>query len=181
MKLRDRQEKVERIISSYKLSKGGPFQETSTHVRGEVDVLGAILLIGNTDEESFNGGFDREGARPGLLSRFRFETSLRETDKLVAELVAGYKGEGNHSDVSGSQLSLAKVFYKADINDWFSAVAIPVGAHFRDVDAAVVSSYQVSTICCRFCFYIGCVFASIFCIQIDWIMLKTKLIPVHIV
>ncbi|KAL1222887.1 hypothetical protein V5N11_022190 [Cardamine amara subsp. amara] len=137
MKLRDRQEKVERIISSYKLSKGGPFQETSTHVKGEVDVLGAILLIGNTDEESFNGGLDREGARPGLLSRFRFETSLRETDKLVAELVAG-----NHSDVSGSQLSLAKVFYKADINDWLSAVAIPFGAHFRDIDAAVVSSYQ---------------------------------------
>ncbi|XP_024007718.1 uncharacterized protein LOC18993747 isoform X2 [Eutrema salsugineum] len=141
MKLRDRQEKVERIVSSYKLSKGGPFQETSTHVKGEVDVLGAMLLMGNTDEESLNG-LDREGVRPGLLSRFMFETSLRETDRLVAELVAGYKGEGNHSDVSGNQLSLAKVFYKADINDWFSAVAIPVGAHFRDIDAAIVSSYQ---------------------------------------
>ncbi|XP_010476038.1 PREDICTED: uncharacterized protein LOC104755371 [Camelina sativa] len=139
MKLRDRQEKVERIISSYKSSKAGPFQETSTHVRGEVDVLGAILLAGNTEEESFN----REGVRPGLLSRFVFETSLRETDKLVAELVAGYKGEGNLSDFSGSQqLSLAKVFYRADVNDWFSAVAIPVGAHFRDVDTDIVSSYQ---------------------------------------
>ncbi|KAF8090674.1 hypothetical protein N665_0469s0011 [Sinapis alba] len=138
MKLRDRQEKVERILSSYKLSKGGPFQESSsTHVKGEVHVLGAMLLMGNTDEESFNG----QGVRPGLLSRFMFETSLRESDKLVAELVAG---EGDHSDgVSGKQLSLAKVFYKAEINDWFSAVAIPLGAHFRDFDdAALVSSYQ---------------------------------------
>lgn len=141
MKLRERQEKAERIISSYKLSKRGPFQENSTHVKGEVDVLGAMLLMGNTDEETLNG-LDREGVRPGLLSRFMFETSLRESDKLVAELVAGYKGERNHSDVSGNQLSLAKVFYKAEINDWFSAVAIPVGAHFRDIDAAVVSSYQ---------------------------------------
>lgn len=45
MKLRDRQEKVERMISS----KGGSFQETSsTHVRGEVDVLGAVLMMGST-------------------------------------------------------------------------------------------------------------------------------------
>ncbi|KAF8062599.1 hypothetical protein N665_1196s0005 [Sinapis alba] len=139
MKLRDRQEKVERVISSYKLSKGGPFQETSTHVRGEVDVLGAMLMMGNTDEESFSG-LDSEGVRPGLLSRFVFETRLRETDRLVAELVAGYQREGNH--VSGNQLSLAKVFYKAEISDWFSAVAIPVGARFRDIDSALVSSYQ---------------------------------------
>ncbi|KAJ0256779.1 GDSL esterase/lipase [Hirschfeldia incana] len=149
MKLRDRQEKVERILSSYKLSKGGPFQESSgTHVKGEVHALGAMLLMGNTDEESLSG-LDRQGVRPGLVSRFMFETSLRETDKLVAELVAaGYNaGEGDHrSDVGVSgkqQLSLAKVFYKAEINDWFSAVAVPVGAHFRDFDdAAPVSSYQ---------------------------------------
>lgn len=173
MKLRDRQEKVEQIISSYKLSKEGPFQEASTHVKGEVDVLGAMLMMGNTDEESFNG-LDREEVRPGLLSRFMFETSLRETDRLVAELVAGYKGEGNHSEVSGNQLSLAKVFYKAEINDWLSAVAIPVGAHFRDIDADVVSSYQVPTNCCRFCFDICCVFAFILCVQIDWIFVNTK-------
>ncbi|KAF3572999.1 hypothetical protein F2Q69_00060650, partial [Brassica cretica] len=125
-KLRDRQEKMERVISS----KGGPFQETSTNVRGEVDVLGAMLMMGNADEESL------DGVRPGLLSRFVFETRLRETDKLVAELVAG---------VSGNQLSLAKVFYKAEISDWLSAVAIPVGARFRDINAALVSSYQAST------------------------------------
>jgi len=141
MKLRERQEKVERIISSQKLSKGGPFQETSTHVRGEVDVLGAILLMGNTDEESFNG-LNKEGVRPGLLSRFVFETSLRETDRLVAELVAGYNGAGSHRDFLGGELSLAKVFYKADINDWFSAIAIPVGAHFRDIEASTTFFFQ---------------------------------------
>ncbi|CAH8388899.1 unnamed protein product [Eruca vesicaria subsp. sativa] len=97
-------------------------------------------MMGDTDEESFSG-VDREGVRPGLLSRFVFETRLREMDRFVAELVAGYKGEGNDGG-SGSQLSLAKVFYKAEISDWFSAVAIPVGARFRDIDAALVSSYQ---------------------------------------
>ncbi|KAJ0248137.1 G-type lectin S-receptor-like serine/threonine-protein kinase [Hirschfeldia incana] len=138
-KLRDRQEKVERVISSYKLSNGGPFQEASTHVKGEVDVLGGVLMMGDSDDESLDGLY-REGVRPGLLSRFVFETKLGETDRLVAELVAGYRGEGNH--VSGNQLSLAKVFCKAEINDWFSAVAVPVGARFRDIDSALVSSYQ---------------------------------------
>ncbi|KAG2267920.1 hypothetical protein Bca52824_062475 [Brassica carinata] len=123
MKLRDRQEKVERILSSYKLSKGGPFQETSTHVKGEVHALGAMLLMGNTDEESLSG-LDREGVRPGLLSRFVFETSLRESDKFVAELQRW---------CFRRQLSLAKVFYKAEINDWFSAVAIPLGMNLTEV------------------------------------------------
>ncbi|KAF3494356.1 hypothetical protein DY000_02057901 [Brassica cretica] len=86
------------------LSKGGPFQESSTRVKDEADFLGAMLLMGNTDEDSFNG-IHRQGVRPGLLSRF--EASLRETDRLVTEeLVTGYKGSDG---VSGNQPSLAKV------------------------------------------------------------------------
>ncbi|CAF2115872.1 hypothetical protein YC2023_104210 [Brassica napus] len=54
-----------------------------------------------------------KGVRPGLLSRF--EASLRETDRLVTEeLVTGYKGSDG---VSGNQPSLAKVLYKAEINE----------------------------------------------------------------
>ncbi|CDY50220.1 BnaC08g14840D [Brassica napus] len=70
--------------------------------RGEVDVLGAMLMMGNADEESL------DGVRPGLLSRFVFETKLRERDKLVAELVAG---------VSGNQLSLAKGMNLTEVSE----------------------------------------------------------------
>lgn len=61
-------------------------------MKDEVD----ILLMENTAEESFNG-------RPGLISRFMFETSLRETDRIVS----GYK---ESDDVSGNQFSLANFF-----------------------------------------------------------------------
>uniref|UniRef100_A0A3Q7G093 Uncharacterized protein n=1 Tax=Solanum lycopersicum TaxID=4081 RepID=A0A3Q7G093_SOLLC len=50
MKLRDRQEKLERELAFFKSSKGSPFQETSTHVRGEFDAVGALLMIGTIDE-----------------------------------------------------------------------------------------------------------------------------------
>ncbi|XP_010539093.1 PREDICTED: uncharacterized protein LOC104813224 [Tarenaya hassleriana] len=141
MKLRDRQDKVERIISLYKSSKGGPFVEASTRVRADIDVLGAIFLMGNIDEGNFDV-LDKAGVEPGLLSRFTFETNLREKDSLVAELVTNHKGERHSRVVPGNQLSLAKVFYESEISDWFSAVAILVGARFRDIDAATPSSHQ---------------------------------------
>ncbi|KAH0863793.1 hypothetical protein HID58_081004, partial [Brassica napus] len=92
-KLRDRQEKMEREVR---------FKILALMSRGEVDVLGAMLMMGNADEESL------DGVRPGLLSRFVFETKLRERDKLVAELVAG---------VSGNQLSLAKGMNLTEVSE----------------------------------------------------------------
>ncbi|KAK2660770.1 hypothetical protein Ddye_007303 [Dipteronia dyeriana] len=131
MKLRDRQDKVERMLSFYRTSKGSPFQESSTHIRGEVDALGAILLTGDIDEQYLEA-LDRAGIRTGIDARFAFETTLRQNDTLVAELVASEKGNGNLGDISGSPLSLAKLFYAANFTDWFSAIAIPVGAQCRD-------------------------------------------------
>ncbi|KAL5847874.1 hypothetical protein ACOSQ3_011398 [Xanthoceras sorbifolium] len=131
MKLRDRQDKVERMLSFYRTSKGSPFQEASTHIRGEVDALGAILMMGDIDEQH-SEAVARAGIRTGIDSRFAFETTLRQNDTLVAELVASHHGNGNLGDVSGSPLSLAKLFYAANFTDWFSAIAIPVGAQCRD-------------------------------------------------
>ncbi|CAL5384666.1 unnamed protein product [Camellia sinensis] len=138
MKLRDRQDKVERVLSFYKSSKGSPFQESSTHVRGEVDVLGALLMMENVDQESCDA-ISRAGMRTGVHSRFTFETTIRQKDTLVTEFVVNGTGQ---DDVLGSPLSLAKVFYAANISDWFSVVAIPVGAHCRDVAVAVNSPYE---------------------------------------
>uniref|UniRef100_A0A5B7AXJ2 Uncharacterized protein n=1 Tax=Davidia involucrata TaxID=16924 RepID=A0A5B7AXJ2_DAVIN len=138
MKLRDRQDKVERMLSFYKSSKGSPFQEASTHVRGEIDILEALLMMDNVDQQNY-GTIRRAGIRTGIQSRFTFESTIRQNDNLVVEFVASEKGQG---DVLGSPLSLAKVFYEANISDWCSAVAIPVGAHCRDVGVATSSSYQ---------------------------------------
>ncbi|GFZ10470.1 hypothetical protein Acr_21g0010690 [Actinidia rufa] len=108
MKLRDRQDKVERVLSFYKSSKGSPFQEASTHVRGEVDMLGALLMMDNADQQNCDT-IRRAGIRTGVHS---------------------------------SPLSLAKVFYAANISDWFSVAAIPVGAHCRDVGIATNSHHE---------------------------------------
>ncbi|XP_044460815.1 uncharacterized protein LOC123192354 isoform X2 [Mangifera indica] len=142
MKLRDRQDKVERVLSFYKTAKGSPFQEASTHVRGEVDFLGGILMMRGIDSQHMDA-LDRAGIRTGITSRFIFETSFGQNDSLVAELIASETGNGSLlSDVSGIPLSLSKLSYAANVSDWCSATAIPVGAQCRDFDTTKNSSHQ---------------------------------------
>ncbi|KAL3641007.1 hypothetical protein CASFOL_015975 [Castilleja foliolosa] len=137
MKLRDRQEKVERLLT-YKSSKGSPFQEASTRVKGKVDILGALYFMDGVDEQKYEV-IQRSGIATGIDARLAFETGVREKDTLVAEFIASEKGPGG--DMSGRPLSLAKVVYKAYVNDWLSAIAVPVGAQWRDVGVPS-SSYQ---------------------------------------
>ncbi|XP_073135358.1 uncharacterized protein [Henckelia pumila] len=136
MKLRDRQDKVERILTFNKSSKGNPFQEASTHVRGKVDVLGGFFIMDGVDDEHKCDILQRSGIRTGIDARFTFETAVREKDIFLAEFTASEKGQG---DSFGGPLSLTKVFYGAHFRDWFSAVAIPMGAQCRDVEVATDS------------------------------------------
>ncbi|KAI7758286.1 hypothetical protein M8C21_009645 [Ambrosia artemisiifolia] len=123
MKLRDRQDKVERILS-FKSAKTSPFDEASTRVRGEIEALGMLLMIDRINEGN-QEAVDGMGIKSGVNSRFSFETTVREKDLLTAELVA--KGQ-----VDGP-LSLAKVVYSANVNDWCSLVAVPLGGKCSDV------------------------------------------------
>lgn len=132
MKLRDRQDKVERVLSSYAKFKGSPFQDAGTRMRGGVDLLGAILLMGEVNEEHYEA-IGKAGIRTGITSRFVFDTTVREKDNLVVEFMTDQKGREFLDDFSGTPLCLAKVFYKANAGDWFTATAIPMGAQFRDV------------------------------------------------
>ncbi|KAG6776605.1 hypothetical protein POTOM_020126 [Populus tomentosa] len=141
MKLRDRQDKVERVLSFYKTFKGSPFQENSTLVRGEVDASGAILMVGDIDQQHCDA-VGRAGIKTGISSRLTFETIVRQKDSLLAEFVAGQKGVVEIGGVSEGALTLAKVSYTANVNDWFSAIVIPVGAQFRDLDMTANSSNQ---------------------------------------
>ncbi|XP_021692635.2 uncharacterized protein LOC110673760 [Hevea brasiliensis] len=63
-----------------------------------------MLLLGNVDQQHYNA-LDRAGIKTGINSRFTFETTIREKDTLLAELVARPK---HGSEVSQSALSLAK-------------------------------------------------------------------------
>ncbi|XP_068313992.1 uncharacterized protein [Pyrus communis] len=144
MRLRDRQDKVERMVSLYGTSRGSPFQEASTLVRGEVDLLGAFLFVLNSEDEADHSSdaLTRAGMSTGVDSKFAFETTVRENDTLVAEFVAGQKHKSSLSDLSECPLSLAKVSYTANVSNWLSAIAIPVGARCRDVAVLTSPSHQ---------------------------------------
>ncbi|KAM0047098.1 hypothetical protein Hdeb2414_s0009g00324491 [Helianthus debilis subsp. tardiflorus] len=123
MKLRDRQDKVERLLS-FKSSKLSPFNEASTRVRGEIEALGMLLMVDGIHEGN-QEAISRMGVNTGVSSRFSFETTVREKDLVTAEFVA--KGQ-----VDGP-LSLAKVVYSANVNDWCDLIAVPLGAKCSDV------------------------------------------------
>lgn len=140
MKLRDRQDKVERILSLYKTAKGSPFQEVGTALRGEVDLLGALLMRHTVEHDDCNV-LGRAGIRTGVDTRFSFETTVRDNDALVVEFVSGHK----HNLVEEgfvSPLSLSKVFYTANAGDWLSAFVIPMGGKCSDVAVVTNPSHQ---------------------------------------
>lgn len=137
MKLRDRQDKVERMLTFYRTSKASPFQEASTHVRGVIDVVGAMFMVDNFDDPHYQT-VQNAGIRTGADLRLAFETAIREKDTLVAEFVADTKDQGNTLE---RPLSLGKLLYSANVSDWFSAVAIPMGARCSDV-AVEMSSFH---------------------------------------
>ncbi|BAT77670.1 uncharacterized protein HKW66_Vig0094260 [Vigna angularis] len=142
MKLRDRQEKVERILSFYQSSKEGPFQETSTHVRGHLDYLGSLLVLSDVNQQNIDA-VDKCGIRTGVASRFIFETKIGEKCSGAVEFVATNATNGDRENCDERPLSLSKLSFTANVNDWFSFVAMPIGARGRDVAIASDSFDQV--------------------------------------
>lgn len=133
MKLRDRQDSVERILSSSIHGKKGLFQENSTRVRGAVDVVGALFLAGSNVRRNLDD-LNRSGVGTGIESNINFETALRQNDLLLAEFMSTNKisTTGDEQPHRTCQLSLAKVMCTASINHWVSAVVTPMGAQCKD-------------------------------------------------
>ncbi|MBA0722660.1 hypothetical protein Golax_003317 [Gossypium laxum] len=143
MKLRERQDKVERLLSFYKTSKENPFEGSNTLLNGEVDFLAAVLLMSKVDDEHWDG-VGQAGIRTMVDSRFRFATTVGGKDTFGVEFMANQKRiENSNGDVYGTPLTLSKLFYKGSAGDWFSAIAIPFGAQFRDLNVTSASSLQV--------------------------------------
>ncbi|KAF3786107.1 hypothetical protein EJ110_NYTH26138 [Nymphaea thermarum] len=132
MKLRDRQDKLESILMLYKSSKASPFEETATHIKGEVSACSLLLMKNGNFEHAFNM-LDGAGVRTGVDAKFTFDTILRKKDALITQLVAAFPSLITDQDALGSTLSLRKVMYLANITDWFSFIAIPFGARCEDI------------------------------------------------
>ncbi|XP_062107868.1 uncharacterized protein LOC133818816 [Humulus lupulus] len=151
MKLRDRQDKVERILSLYKTAKGSPFQEVGTVLRGEVDLMGGLLMMNSVEHDDKYNVLGKAGLRTGLDLRFTFETTIQDNDSLVVEFVSSQnRNNNNNSSISnsnpgqelGSSLSLSKLCYTANASDWLSAFVIPLGGKGSDVAILKYTSHQ---------------------------------------
>ncbi|XP_004294726.1 PREDICTED: uncharacterized protein LOC101294637 [Fragaria vesca subsp. vesca] len=144
MRLRERQDKVERMVALFGSSKGSPFQGGNTRLKGEVDFLGGLLWKHCNDDGGGQDcdGLSRAGIRSGVDFRLSFETAVRESDGLVCEFVAGQKHRSGVCDVSECGVSLAKVCYTAYVCNWLSCIAIPVGSRCRDVAVLTSPSHQ---------------------------------------
>ncbi|XWS72047.1 hypothetical protein CRYUN_Cryun02cG0007300 [Craigia yunnanensis] len=77
--------------SQHKTSKGNPLEQSNTLLRGEVDLLGAVLLMSKVDVEHWDG-VGPAGIRTGVDSRFSFETTLRDRDSVGLSLWLIRKG-----------------------------------------------------------------------------------------
>jgi hypothetical protein len=75
MQLRERQERVEKVLSLFKATKIGPFAEESTQVKGIINAAGSLAR-------------DTSETDAGISSRFVFQTNVRKKNSLFAELVA---------------------------------------------------------------------------------------------
>ncbi|MQL86965.1 hypothetical protein Taro_019496 [Colocasia esculenta] len=130
MKLRDRQDKVERTFASFKTGKRSPFREEGTHMMGLVDVAGALFVGSNTDQTV--DVLKIAGIRTGIDSIFVFETVTRQRDTLMTEFAASQDILGSQGDVPRSPLALSKVLYSINVNNRLSLITIPLGARCRD-------------------------------------------------
>lgn len=119
MQLRERQEKVERVISLFKATKVGPFAEESTRVKGVINVAGSLPR-------------DISEAESGISSRFVFEAPVRKKDSLFAELSTDHRCMAQENDQIETPFALSKLMYLSNINDSFSVAAVPKGARCKD-------------------------------------------------
>jgi hypothetical protein len=119
MQLRERQEKVERVISLFKATKVGPFAEESTRVKGVVNVAGSLPR-------------DISEAESCISSRFVFEAPVRKKDSLFAELSTEHSYVSQENDHIETPFALSKLMYLSNISDSFSVAVVPKGARCKD-------------------------------------------------
>ncbi|KAJ1693922.1 hypothetical protein LUZ63_010620 [Rhynchospora breviuscula] len=117
MKLRDRQEKLEKMVLYQKFSKESPFRDARTYVKAAFSAIGSLLIFEDDFLESADR-MERFGTKVGVNSRLTFETVIRERDSLVAEF--GTTGL--------ESLGLYRLMCRTSINDLLSLVVVPIGA-----------------------------------------------------
>jgi hypothetical protein len=130
MRLMDRHEQIDRILSMYRSGKGFHFPDLPVRVKVALEAVGALLLV---DDEEFDHARDILGVagnRTGLSSRFLLESKTRGKDTIAAELSTKLGAGAIHGeeDTGRRPLELTRLQYCAHVNDWLSMILVPFGA-----------------------------------------------------
>lgn len=131
MRLMDRHEQIDRIVSMYKNGMGFHFPDLPVRAKVVLEAVGALFLV---DGDEFNHArqiLGVAGNRTGLSSRFVLESKTRGKDTIAAEF-STRRGTGVMSleaeEDDGRPLELTRLQYCAHVNDWLSMILVPFGA-----------------------------------------------------
>ncbi|KAF8672598.1 hypothetical protein HU200_049285 [Digitaria exilis] len=128
MKLKDKHDQIEHILSLYKSGKGLEFLHLPIQVKIALDAVGALFLVDGNEFEQAKETLDKAGKRTGLSSRFIFESKTRGKDTIAAELSTKLGAGAHFGDATGRPVELTRLQYNARINKWLSMILVPFGA-----------------------------------------------------
>ncbi|KAJ1295460.1 hypothetical protein BS78_01G226100 [Paspalum vaginatum] len=128
MKLRDKHDQIEHILSLYRRGQGFQLLDLPVQVKIALSAVGALFLVDGDEFKQAKETLDNLGKRTGLSSTFVFESKTRGKDTIAAELSTKY-GEGvQFGEAAGRPIELTRLQYCAHINKWLSMILVPFGA-----------------------------------------------------
>lgn len=130
MRLMDKHEQIDRILSMYRSGKGFHFPELPVRVKVALDAVGALLLVDDEEFDHTREILGEAGNRTGLNSRFVLESKTRGSDTIAAEFSTrlGIGASVGEEDTERRPLELTRLQYCAHVNHWLSMILVPFGA-----------------------------------------------------
>ncbi|KAF6988810.1 hypothetical protein CFC21_006256 [Triticum aestivum] len=130
MRLMDKHEQIDRILSMYRSGKGFHFPELPVRVKVALDAVGALLLVNDEEFDHAREILGKAGNRTGLNSRFVLESKTRGNDTIAAEFCTklGIGATLGEEDTERRPLELTRLQYCAHVNHWLSMILVPFGA-----------------------------------------------------
>ncbi|VAH03402.1 unnamed protein product [Triticum turgidum subsp. durum] len=130
MRLMDKHEQIDRILSMCRSGKGFHFPELPVRAKVVLDAVGALLLVDDEEFDQAREILGEAGNRTGLNSRFVLESKTRGSDTIAAEFSTrlGIGASVREEDTERRPLELTRLQYCAHVNHWLSIILVPFGA-----------------------------------------------------
>uniref|UniRef100_A0A0A9D448 Uncharacterized protein n=1 Tax=Arundo donax TaxID=35708 RepID=A0A0A9D448_ARUDO len=144
IKLINKDEHIEHILSLYRNGKGFQFPDFPIRVKIALDAVGALFLVDSDEFKQAKAVLDKAGYRTGLSSRFIFESTTRGKDTIAAELSTKLEAGDHLGEATGKSVELTRLQYCARINKRLSMILVPFGAQCNNflLDSSTIQNMQ---------------------------------------